>query len=266
MPSRTGTTTATISIRQYASMERLASIGRSRSFRCSGRTPRCSSRRSYASAADAGRGAEVQGPAAGLPGCERGDGALRQSWRSTSTDIDETLKLHPRRRRHRSAAALPGAATRAARAVTATTTMRRSVSTSSTAGTSCIASSRCWYEVYVGRGGELSDAQPGARALLQNTPAMPIRTPSIRLTRTQGDRRRRRPRAGEVLGDLAQRRTPCCVGRTAARTSSTRPTRISSCTGSSRVRARLTARFSAARWCRFPTSCSTRTSSRRSTC
>ena len=53
---------------------------------------------------------------------------------------------------------------------------------------------------------------------------------------------------------------------TAARTSSTRTTRISSCETSSPARSRPTAPCSVDRWCRCPTCCSTATSSRRSIC
>ena len=137
----------------------------------------------------------------------------------------------------------------------ASTTTRRSASTSRTGATSCTSISPQLARGDVGRRRELPDARRGAQSGSTRHQRRCLSGGRVQgRQREQGSRRRRQPRARQVLGDLGQGPTSAwCGSRRAARTSSTRTIRISSCKISSRVRSRPTARCSAVVWSPCPT-------------
>ena len=127
--------------------------------------------------------------------------------------------------------------------------------------------SRNWREVtWVAAASYLTRGEARKR-FQQALAATPTRRPSTRSTKRARGRRRRQPRARQVLGDLAQGRQARGVGRPRLRG---HPRRGRPASGPAKLlpvpEARL--RHGAARlvWCLCPTSCSTATSSRRSTC
>ena len=113
---------------------------------------------------------------------------------------------------------------------------------------------RNWSEVTWVAGGELSDAPRGARAVSR---VFRRRVPGRRVQGRQGQqgsRRRGQPRARQVLGNLGQDdQARVCGSPRAARTSLMRTTPTLNCRILSRVRSRLMARCSVARWSRCRT-------------